>query len=153
MEGLLGLLAGFMFGIIILIIVFYILACLGLMKITEKVGETGGWMAWFPIFNVFLIGKLGFNKIMGWAFVALSFASAQVSSTVNGETVYSGALLPHPLDSIASFVFAILLIASFHKIYSKMSEKAVIMTVFTVLSFGLLAPIFLFAIRNNEVRA
>lgn len=55
-------------------------------------------------------------------------------------------------NSIFSFALSILTAISLYKIYSKVSDKAVLMTVFTVLSLGLLTPIFLFSIRNNEVK-
>jgi len=78
---------------------------------------------------------------------------ASSTSTVNGVVVSSGSILPEPFSSIGSFVLAILALSSIYRIYSKVSEKAVVMMVFTVLTCGLLAPIFLFAIRNNEVIA
>ena len=37
-------------------------------------------------------------------------------------------------------------------VYKKFSDKAGVMTVFTVLTGGGIAPIFIFAIRNNELR-
>jgi hypothetical protein len=153
MEDLFALLAGFMLIFFIVFLVLYILGSLGLAGITKNVNEKGGWMAWFPIFNFYLIGKLGFSKVVGWAMVVLSFLSSKSTTTVNGVSVTTGTILPTQLASIASFALFILLIVSLFKIYSKVSEKAVVMIICTVLSFGLLAPIFLFAIRKNEAIA
>lgn len=153
MGELLSLIAGYMLLFSILILILYILGGIGLAEINRKENEHGSWMAWLPIFNFYLIGKLGFSKAVGWITVILMFLCSNYSSTVNGKVVASGTVLPQPFNSIASYAFLIIVIASLYKIYSKLSDKAVIMTIFTILSFGLLAPIFLFAIRKNEVIA
>jgi hypothetical protein len=118
------------------IIILYILGSIGLMKIADKMGEEKSWIAWVPVLNLYLIGKLGFSNVVGWLMIALGILSG------NRDTN----------NSIFSFALSILTAISLYKIYSKVSDKAVLMTVFTVLSLGLLTPIFLFSIRNNEVK-
>jgi hypothetical protein len=118
------------------IIILYILGSIGLMKIADKLGEKKSWIAWVPVLNLYLIGKLGFSNVVGWLMIALGILSG------NRDTN----------NSIFSFALSILTAISLYKIYSKVSDKAVLMTVFTVLSLGLLTPIFLFSIRNNEVK-
>ena len=151
MFDIMAFLMQFMLVFAIFIIVLYILSGIGLMGITNKLGQRGSWMAWVPIFNFYLMGKLAFTKIIGWITVALVFFSSSYSSTINGETT-TGTILPAPFDTIAGYILAALLLTSIYKIYNKVSEKAVVMMLFTVLSFGLLTPVFLFAIRNNDVR-
>lgn len=153
MEQLLAMLAGFLLVILGIILVFYILGSLGLMGIANKTETKGGWMAWLPIFNFYLMGKLAFGKAMGWVLVVLSFLGGTSTLEIGGETVFSGSILPAPFNTIASIALLVLMIASLYKIYTRMSDKAVVMTVFTVLSLGLLTPIFLFAIRKNNVIA
>ncbi|HPE15131.1 MAG TPA: hypothetical protein PLT65_04790 [Bacilli bacterium] len=68
MEQLLAMLAGFLLVILGIILVFYILGSLGLMGIANKTETKGGWMAWLPIFNFYLMGKLAFGKAMGMGF-------------------------------------------------------------------------------------
>ncbi|MDD2377072.1 MAG: hypothetical protein PHD15_06400 [Clostridia bacterium] len=151
MFDLMNLLMQFMLVFAMFIIVLYILSGIGLMGITNKLGQKGSWMAWVPIFNFYLIGKLGFTKIIGWIIVVLIFLGSSYSSTINGVTT-TGTILPAPFNAIAGCIFAALLLISIFRIYSKVSEKSIFMMIFTVLSFGLLAPVFLFAIRNNDVR-
>jgi len=107
-------------------------------------------MAWLPVFNMYLLGKIAISKLFGWCLVLAIFLSSTYTTTING-VVSQGSILPDPFSKIASYVFALLVLVSLYKIYSKLSSKAVIMTLFTVLTCGLLAPIFLFAIRNNQV--
>ncbi len=151
MEVLLNLLLGLAFIIYGIIFVFYIYSGIGLMKITNKMGEKGSWMAWVPVLNLYLIGKLAFSKIVGCIIAILFVLGVKFSSTVNGETVESVTILPAPLNTIAAFALGILILASLYKIYVKFSKKAVILLILTILSFGFLAPKFLFDIRNNEI--
>lgn len=151
MGNLLAIFGAFIAFFLIIGLVLYILGSIGLMKIANKIEGKGGWMAWLPFFSNYLTGKLAFNKLTGWCLVILMFLSSQKSSTINGQTITTGSILPTPFCSIAGLALAILLLVSLYKIYSKVSDKAVIMIIFTVLSFGLLSPIFLFAIRNNPV--
>ncbi len=131
---LVELLVKIYFVIIILALIYYILGSIGLMKIADRTGEERSWMAWVPVLNIYLLGKLGFSNVVGWVMVVLFL--------LNGNKTTS--------NSMFSLALSVLTIISFHKIYSKVSDKAVIMTVFTVLSLGLLGPIFLFMIRNND---
>ena len=135
----------FMIYIYIMLFVSYVFSGIGLMKITKKLGEEGSWMAWVPIFNFYLIGKLAFTKIIGLSIVILT-----VIFSINIITEMS--MLSEQLTTMILYAVGILLLFSLHKIYSKFSDKANIMLGFTVLSGGLLASIFLFAIRNNEIR-
>ncbi len=152
----LGILTGVV-GVFIffgLFITFYLFSSLGLMKIADKNNLTGSWMAWIPILNFALIGKIAFNNIIiQWTLPILFILTTETDSTVNGKIINSGSILPPPLNSIGSFVWIILIFVCIYKIYNKMSDKAVIMTILSILSFGFLIPIFLFAIRKNEVRA
>ena len=56
------------------------------------------------------------------------------------------------LGQILGLVAIVLSIMIYNKIYKQFSEKSTIMTVFTALTFGVLGPVFLFAIRNNPMR-
>jgi len=134
----------FMIFLYIMLLISYVFSGIGLMKITKKLGEKGSWMAWVPIFNFYLIGKLAFTKTIGFIIVILTSICL-----INIITEMS--MLSEQLNSIVSYALGILLLFSLHKIYSKFSDKSNMMLGFTVLSGGLLASIFLFAIRNNEV--
>ena len=156
MEGLLAFFAGFIMFIFIVVIVLYVLGGIGLMRIADKQNIKGVWMAWIPFFNLRLIGKLAVeNKFAQWLLLVLALLGAEFTSSVivNGVTTTKNVIaLPSPIREIFVFSALIVGIVYLYKIYNKLSDKAVIMIVFTILTCGLLAPIFLFAIRNNEVR-
>lgn len=139
-------------SIITIVLVVYVFTAIGLMGIAKKQGKKGGWMAWVPVLDAYLLGKLAFeNKFMGWILVLLILLSSSFSTTING-VITSTSLLPQPLSSIVGLIYIVMLLVSLFNIYNKMSDKAVLMMIFTILTFGLVTPFMLFAIRNNECR-
>lgn len=120
------------------VILLYVLGGLAYMKISKRFGYDKGWLGWIPVANSWLLGKLAISDTIGWVLVGLTL--------VNGIFNDGG------LGGLLSLASGILSFVCYHRIYEKLSDKAVVMTVFTVLSGGILAPIFLFAIRNNEIK-
>ncbi len=164
----LGFLAIIMAIILAIAVLMYVFTGIGLSKIAKKLGEENSWLAWIPVANSYLVGKLGCNVKTG---IFLAVASP-VSGIISG--IMNIMIQNQPVDLLNNDVIAIAfwmviialsllsialsitmlvfyLIAVYH-IYEKFSKEAVIMTVFTALSAGILSPVFLFAIRNHEVR-
>lgn len=104
MEQLFGTLA--MFGIFILIIVLgiYIAISIFLNKFNKLVYGKGTAMAWIPIFNIYLLGKLAINKIVGWILVVCIFLTGTYTTTFNGvETTHT--ILPENISSVVSTLY------------------------------------------------
>lgn len=145
-----------MFGLIIVLLVvalvLYVLGAIGLSGIAKQTKTKSSWMAWVPVVNIYLIGKIAFNKGIGWVLIILCFLSGSSETTINDEVVQSGSILPAPFNTIASLALALIGIATLYRMYRKVSNRATLMTVLSILSCGILAPIFLFAIRNNPAR-
>lgn len=156
---------------VVLSLIFYILSCMGLMKIADKNGIRYSYLAWIPIVNLFLFGKLGFKStvtaiiffilslIYPYSFF-LSICTIVVGPSSNipalnatyytNSTNVNNALLF--IMSIIAIIFIIMYLIALYRIYKKMSTKAVMMFICSLLTSGLLIPIFLFAIRNNPLR-
>ncbi|MDD3048385.1 MAG: hypothetical protein PHQ89_00115 [Bacilli bacterium] len=132
----------------------YILLVFALTSMIKKLNMKGAWMIWIPILNFYLIGKIAFeNKIIPWLIPIFYILSRKSTASVNNRIINSTSFAPSYLTNTFNFLFALLLIVSLFKVYNKFSDQAIVMTIFTVLSCGILAPVFLFAIRNKEVRA
>lgn len=104
MEQLFGTLA--MFGIFILIIVLgiYIAISIFLNKFNKLVYGKGTAMAWIPIFNIYLLGKLAINKIVGWILVVCIFLTGTYTTTFNGvETTHT--ILAENISSVVSTLY------------------------------------------------
>ena len=68
-------------AILIFGIFIYIIYCKFLSDFNRLKYGKGTAMAWFPICNSYLIGKLTFNKAAGWVMLALSLSGVRVSTT------------------------------------------------------------------------
>ncbi len=156
---------------VILSLTFYILSCMGLMKIADKSGIRYSYLAWIPIINLFLFGKLGFKStVTSMIFFILSIISPY-SFFLNTYNIVIGPIFNIPslngiyytnitntsnillfTMSIIAIIFIIMYLIALYRIYRKMSTKSVMMFICSLLTGGLLIPIFLFAIRNNPLR-
>lgn len=106
MESLFGLLAGFLFVVVILVIGFYVAQGIILTKLNKLMYGKGTPMAWIPLANVYLLGKLTINKIVGWVLIVFFILSCSVSISINGnETTYG--ILPENIRSIVSTIYSL----------------------------------------------
>lgn len=140
----------------------YVFTGFGLMKMGETMGEKAPWLSWIPYANQFMLGKLGMNNTIG----ILLVASNAVSAILGGMIGFLGNLAEELTNSgldmvivilgiiimVYSIAVAILYFVACHNLFKKFSDKATVMTVVNVLTGGAIAPIFIFAIRNNQLR-
>ncbi len=138
--------------------ILYILKGVAVMKMAKKMGIKNSGLAFVPIINSYILGKMAFeDKVMPYLFLGFNIFSflfgSMFSSTI--LAVFGGSSLNSAELSMLSTLQAVHMVFAYYllyKVYKKFSDKAVVMTVFTVLSCGILQPIFLFAIRNNELK-
>ena len=111
--------------ILIVVLAIYIAVSIFLNKFNKLVYGTGTALAWIPICNVYLLGKLTFNKIVGWVLVACIFLTASYSTTINGVTkTYT--ILPSNISDTVEDIYGlavfILLIYAIIK-YNKLKKE------------------------------
>lgn len=141
----------------------YIFMGFGLMKMGETMGEKAPWLSWIPYANQYLLGKLGINSATGMLLVVANIVSSifglalgvlmSLSENIgNAEIVYIPLIIFSIIMVLYCIAVSVLMYITYHKLYKKFSDKATVMTIFTVLTGTALAPIFIFAIRNNKLR-
>lgn len=106
-EGVLGLAAGIVIFVLAIVIVIYVVESLLLNKFNKLIYGQGTALAWIPIANTWLLGKLVFNKLGGWILIGL----ALVSGAVNNEAI----------SSLLSLVNVVVIVFAFIK-YSKIKN-------------------------------
>ncbi len=151
---------GFVLAIIIIlyIILFafgfisYVFNSIGLYEIAKREKEKPYFIAWIPCVNKYLLGKIAFKS--DTHALILTFLSI-------GTTLFSlfiifmygelyAILAIFSISFILSIITAIYSFIARYRIYSKYSKSTILMTIFDIVSCGILGPIFLFAIRNNN---
>ena len=136
-------------SVVLYIMISYTFQSISIMCMSKNMGYKNAFTAWIPFYNKFLLGKIAGNKIIGG-----------ISSILTLISIFLGTrFYIHRELEIALFIILIIsLIVAFildtiiaHKIYKSHTKKyGDILTVFNILSFGLLRPIFLFIIRNKS---
>lgn len=111
----------------------------GLMRIADKHNEPHSWMAFVPLLNRYILGKIAFQSTG----LAILLPALVIAPLVVGLGALSGMVV-----LAASIMYYVAL----YKVYKKMSNHFVLMLVFSILTLGFLTPFFLFGIRNNELR-
>ncbi len=138
-------------AIVIVVIAFYVtfycFQCISIMKIAKRHNIKHNWLAWIPIANAYIYGKIAFEET--WKAVVL-FVLKAAPLLLTFLFIFDNK--PNLLIQILSAVYVVLLFLATYKIYKQMSDKSTVMLIFSILSFGTLIPVFLFAIRNNPIK-
>jgi len=115
---------------------------LGLQTIARRQQVEQSKRDWTFFYSSYLLGTIAFTKAAGIIMVLAAFLAFM--SLVFG-------LISLPVGQVALAIFLVLTLAGLYRTYKKMSQRAWGMIIWTLVSFGLLAPIFLFNIRNNPL--
>lgn len=100
------------FLVLILIFIIYVVQAIFLSKFNKLVSGRGTAMGWVPIANIYLLGKLTFNRLVGWILVVLIFSTATLTVTINGvENKYK--LFSDDVNMVVSRFLALLILGLF----------------------------------------
>ncbi len=99
----------------IVILIIYILVSIFLNQLNKQIYGKGTPMCWIPLANIYLLGKLAVNKIVGWLLIAAIMLTASYTITINEKSV-TYYPLPEPVKSVFSkalgcFIFVLFIYA------------------------------------------
>ncbi|MBO5477244.1 MAG: hypothetical protein J6A15_05765 [Clostridia bacterium] len=128
----------------------YAFNSIGLNKLAKREGKASAFLAWIPYLNNYTLGRIAFKSNKH----AIAMTALGVFSLIFLIAMFFVDLSMFYTLAIASFIFsAISSVYNFiahYKVYAKYSKSTILMTVLDVISFGILGPFFIFAIRNND---
>lgn len=104
MNDLNGFLYFFIIVLIVIFVICYIALAMFLSRFSKKVYGEPSVMAWIPFANIYLLGKLTFNKDAGYGLVALLVLSCTLTIQINRTTIILS--LPSVMQIILGAVFA-----------------------------------------------
>ena len=116
---------------LVIIVVVYILQSIALYKLANKNNLQNSWLAWLPVGNMYILGKLGFeiyadddkkNEVFTWILLGCSAGSFLLDRL----SVLDG------LTSIASLGVLVFSVWAYYYIFNKINNKNAVL--FTVLS-------------------
>lgn len=137
------------FIVLVYLLLSYIFESIAIGKMCKSLNYKHAYTSWIPFYNKFLLGRIASHKKLGAMLAIINFSVITIFIFLYNASSYSGLFL---------IFFFVLIILSFilnivisHDIFKKaIGAYADILTIFSVLSLGLLRPIFLFVLRNNK---
>lgn len=135
--------------IVIYLLIVYIFESIFIMKVLKNSKKKTYLLAWIPFYNKYLLGRIANKKVLG-------VMSALTGLTLTGMSIYFYINSIFDVKLFGFFLVLVLIdfiinIVISHRIFKKALVKyGDILTIISVLTLGLLRPIFLFAIRNKE---
>ena len=107
LESLFKAFAMFSILFFIAFIVLYIVIGKFLDNFNKLKYGQGTALAWIPFCRIYLLGKLTFNKIVGWVLIALLFVSAKYTTTDSYGVEKEFTIFGEKNTEIISFIFGI----------------------------------------------
>ena len=130
----------------------YVFNSIGLYEIAKREDEKPYILAWIPCINKYLLGKIAFKSethALILTFLSLGTTLFSLFMMFMHSELY--AILTLLIISFTlSVITAIYSYIARYKIYSRYSKSTILMTIFDIISCGILGPVFLFVVRNNE---
>lgn len=145
--ALLAFFGAFAFIVFAIAIVIYVLASLGLYKLAQNAGIENPWLAWIPIANLYILGKLAKTVKIG------SFEVPSLELVLPIGSIATAVLGGLPVIGwIISIAYTVLCILALYKLFTiYRPEQATLWIILSiVLSFIGMPAIFLFIMRNDR---
>ena len=131
-------------AIILYTFISYIFESMAIMGMSKK----KKLLAWIPFYNKYILGVITGKKIIGGILGILNLIS--ICLIIYFYTYHKFQIILFIILVIILFISYIFDMIIVHQIYKKcMNKYGNILTIFSVISFGLLRPVFLLVLRNK----
>lgn len=145
LGAIFAIFGGFIFILGIVGIVNYVLMSLGLMNMAKNQNIDNPWLAWIPIGNLWIIGKIIKTVDLGekkFEQAELILVIAAAASILLGAIPVIGTLI-----SLAVTILYLLVVYKLYKMYA--AQSAMLYLILTIV-FAIIAPgIIFFKIKDN----
>ncbi|NLB52633.1 MAG: hypothetical protein GX808_06810 [Syntrophomonadaceae bacterium] len=148
--GVFAAFGALIFLFVIIGIALYILSALGLYTMAKRRNMEYAWLAWIPVAQVYILGEIIGPKKFG------DFEVPQPGLYLLGGLLALWVLSRLPaIGFIFSLAITVVSIGALYYLFRSYTTEntPVIYTILSVVTFGFLAPIFVFMVRNNEYNA
>lgn len=163
---LLGFILFMFFGIIFVLLAFYVLKSKGLSTMAELQGLDKPWLAWIPIVNFYLIGELVSDTKDGTkgkkyvTLIAISFIFYLVMSiiidvTLSGYSPIEDSAIPLPeltFFILSTLFYAVISLTIYYKLLRKYTTHAKLLLVLSIFLSSIVTDIAFYVIRKNPIR-
>ncbi len=151
---------------VVLSVVMYVFQALGIYSIAKRRGIEYAWMAWIPVVNYYMFGKVadeynarvdGKKTSYAWglligSIVTLVLALVMIPmafTAIFAPVFWVGVAVVYFVLLAVSITMAVFQYIALYKIYKSTTESCVVLLVLSIL-FSFIMPFVLFAVRNGE---
>lgn len=99
--------------LLVFIIAVYVVVGIVLTKLNKAMYGYSTPMAWIPCCNIYLLGKLTFNKWVGWLLLILGVLSSSQQYKISGNEIVSFSYLPFEISPALSVIYSIIMVGLF----------------------------------------
>lgn len=129
-------------GIFVFVVMFipYLFMAFGLYRMAEREGMENSWFAFIPYVQYYIMGELISNKLGGNGGMKL-LVGAAVSVILSFIPV---------LGVIIAIAYFVAYFVVLHWLMERYTDKAVLLTIFNIITGGFVGMLAIFFIRNNS---
>ena len=139
MENLIAMMGSMFVVVFITAIALYVLSSLGLMKIAQSKGVENAWMAWVPIANLYVLGK-----VVGPFKLIVDISKPEIILPV----LFFCGMIP-VIGALFSIALMVLYYGALYNLYSQYKGEAATLMLILSIVFFFMGPIYLFNIGRK----
>lgn len=137
---------------LILKFVLYIFQSLGLLRIAKKENYKYPYIVWLPGLSHYVLGNYCLDKKKSIFYSILGLVHFVVPLILNLRVIYDMVEdIIMPIYIILVIVYFIVDMLVMNKFYKKVYKKNELFTILTIITFGMLKPIFIYTARIKKI--
>lgn len=137
---------GFIFFLFFILgIILYVLASIGMYKLAFNQKIENPWLAWIPIGNMYILGKLVKNVKID----TLEIPSLELVLPLGLVAVMILSNIPF-IGWLISIAYSVLCVLAFYKLYKMYRPAQAVLWVVLSIVLPFMGPIFIFIMRNDS---
>jgi|GEM_PF-1574173 hypothetical protein len=145
-SSIFALLGGFIVVLLIIVVIMYILTALGMQAMAKKLNIENSWLAWIPVANAYLMGKIAGDRIK-----IFDKDIQKLGMVLLIGAICVGVLSFIPvIGTLLAIAYAVLYFVALYKIFKIFSENNA--ALFCVLSIviNVTEPFFIYFSSKNQ---
>ncbi len=147
-AAIFAVLGVFLFVLVIIGIVLYVLMAVGLYKIASNRGIENPWLAWIPVANMYLLGKIVKSvSIGGWEVPSIELVLPLAPIALGIISIIP--VLGQIIYTLGIIAYAVVFFFVLHKLYSTYRPQQAVLWLVLSIIFSFMISIFIFILRND----
>jgi hypothetical protein len=145
-NGLWAFFGAFIGFIILYGFIAYIVSSIALKRMADKMGVENSWLAWIPIANSFILGKVAGDKVVIFGNTIENLA---IILLAGNAISFAGVSIPF-IGFIIWIAFAVISISALYKVYLTFVPDSAMLYLILSIVFAFLSPFLMYAASTKD---